>query len=286
MGRTMKIESFEQWNRSVLLLLQQQGKPSFITALKQALDLFLSRWQLIAWYYPFAGQAVPLHELGDSATLQQDVERYRSGPYLLDPFYLAGSAAKTGCCSLAELAPSGFKQSEYYRSYYRFLGCADELGLLAATDLGFYNISLCRDRGQARFSKSERQAIQAVFPLLESLCSMHLKMLNGPDVKTETIYPQLARALGHFATSVLTPREAEVVQLLLKGHSTQSAADKLGISPQTIKLHRKNSYSKLDVRSQAELFYLFIDSLSCVEQVEGGDTLAVYLSRSPESQCL
>lgn len=274
----MKLEMFSDWNQALLPLLQQQGQVGFIPALKAALDTLLSPWQLVVWYYPFQGQPVPLHDPAVSVSLLEDVERYRSGPYLLDPFYLAGASGKKGCFTLRELTPTGFNQSEYYRNYYRFLACADELGFIVATELGFCNVSMGRAKGQRRFSKAELDQVRAAFPLLEQLCRLHLQALDKPQQPGQGLYPQLACALDQFATSVLTQREAEVVQLLLKGYSTQSAAEKLDISPQTIKLHRKNSYAKLDVRSQAELFYLFIDSLSCVDKVSGGDTLSAYLS--------
>lgn len=277
----MKPERFSAWNQALLSLLQQQGQPGFIAALKNTLDQLLSPWQLVVWYYPFDGQPEPWHDLAESASLQDDVERYRAGPYLLDPFYLAGAGGQRGCFTLGELAPTGFGQSEYYRSYYRFLGCADELGFIVGTELGFCNVSMGRAKGQRRFSRVELDLVRAAFPLLESTCQSHMEALVQPPATEQGLYPQLASALDQFATSVLTQREAEVVQLLLKGYSTQSAADKLGISPQTIKLHRKNSYAKLDVSSQAELFYLFIDSLSCVDKVGGGDTLSAYLSVTP-----
>lgn len=274
----MKLQLFSDWNRALLPLLSEVGQPAFVPALKQALDQLLGPWQLIVWYYPHAGRPVPLHSLDDSPSLQQDVERYSAGPYLLDPFYLAGRSGQNGCFTISELAPSGFKLGEYYRSYYRFLQCSDEIGFIVKAESGFCNISLGRQQGQKRFSKTELGLLQAAWPLLEQLCRDHLQALDKPSQEGQGLYPQLAHALDQFATSVLTQREAEVVQLLLKGYATQSAADKLGISPQTIKLHRKNSYAKLDVSSQAELFYLFIDSLSCVEQAQGGDTLAIYLA--------
>jgi len=68
-----------------------------------------------------------------------------------------------------------------------------------------------------------------------------------------------------------------VVQLFLHGHSTKSIAERLSISPETVKLHRKNSYAKLDVSSQAELFHLFIDSLASIRSYQGGDPLIGYL---------
>ena len=88
---------------------------------------------------------------------------------------------------------------------------------------------------------------------------------------------QLDSALKHFGTAYLTERESQVVHLFLHGHSTKSIAERLGISPETVKLHRKNSYAKLDVSSQAELFYLFIDSLASLTNYSGGDPLVGYL---------
>jgi len=66
---------------------------------------------------------------------------------------------------------------------------------------------------------------------------------------------------------VLTPRECEVVKLVLRGYSTKSVSQSLGISPGTVKVHRENIYAKLAVSSQAELFNLFIASVSTAQAV-------------------
>ena len=55
---------------------------------------------------------------------------------------------------------------------------------------------------------------------------------------------------------------------------------------ETVKLHRKHAYAKLEVSSQAELFYLFLDSLMSARNYDGGDTLVAYMAppaRSGES---
>lgn len=52
----------------------------------------------------------------------------------------------------------------------------------------------------------------------------------------------------------LTRREAQLAALILQGHSNLSAALDLGISRETVKVHRRNIYRKLDISSQAELF--------------------------------
>ena len=60
---------------------------------------------------------------------------------------------------------------------------------------------------------------------------------------------------------MLTPREREVVEFTLKGHSAEAVGRILGISPGTVRIHRRNIYSKLRIRSQGELFSRFVDAL-------------------------
>jgi DNA-binding CsgD family transcriptional regulator len=54
----------------------------------------------------------------------------------------------------------------------------------------------------------------------------------------------------------LTNRQAEVALLVLQGHSSSSIGLRLGISPQTVKVFRKQLYKKCNISSQAELFAL------------------------------
>ncbi len=54
----------------------------------------------------------------------------------------------------------------------------------------------------------------------------------------------------------LTKRQAEVALLVLRGHSSASIALRLEISPQTVKVFRKQLYRKCNISSQAELFAL------------------------------
>lgn len=67
--------------------------------------------------------------------------------------------------------------------------------------------------------------------------------------------------LGRHGTG-LTPRERDIVQLVLEGHPTAAIAAKLGIGRGTIKNHRKRIYDKLDITSERELFLLYLQWLS------------------------
>ena len=54
-------------------------------------------------------------------------------------------------------------------------------------------------------------------------------------------------------TAVLTPRELEVVRLVVKGTKNKEIAEKLFISEGTIKIHLHNIYEKLNVKGRVEL---------------------------------
>lgn len=56
----------------------------------------------------------------------------------------------------------------------------------------------------------------------------------------------------------LTPRECEIVELILEGKGSPQIAQSLFISLGTVKNHRKNIYQKLDINSQGELFNLLM----------------------------
>jgi len=87
------------------------------------------------------------------------------------------------------------------------------------------------------------------------------------------LHDSLREAYRHFGASVLTEREREVVQLLLRGNSAKAIARALKISPETARNHLKRVYPKLGVASQAELFALFFKALEQVEPGFVGDPL-------------
>ena len=54
--------------------------------------------------------------------------------------------------------------------------------------------------------------------------------------------------------SVLTPREEQVLDRLLRGESTREIADTFGLSRQTVKNYVTVIYEKLGVRGRSQLF--------------------------------
>lgn len=59
----------------------------------------------------------------------------------------------------------------------------------------------------------------------------------------------------------LTPREKEIVWLMLRGYPTSMIAKALAVSRGTVKNHRYRIYFKLDITTERELFSLFLNDI-------------------------
>jgi len=67
-----------------------------------------------------------------------------------------------------------------------------------------------------------------------------------------------ARLTKHPERSRLTERELEVLQLVAKGLSNKQAAEAIGRTEETVKIHLKNIYSKLSVADRTEAVTLAV----------------------------
>jgi DNA-binding NarL/FixJ family response regulator len=72
-----------------------------------------------------------------------------------------------------------------------------------------------------------------------------LRLLNRR--RSEAATPRVPRSL-----QTLAPRELQVLQTLAFGLSTDEAAERLAITPHTVRTHVKHAMSKLDARSKLE----------------------------------
>jgi len=228
--------------------------------------------------------SLPFFDFADpNAWNQPNLDTFLKSAFLLDPYYIAATREnKSGFFRLRDLAPAGFRRSEYYRIYYGKSGLHDECGyLIPIQGGGFINISLGRTSMSA-FSKPQLLLLKDIAPLITVLCRMHWQPKRQGESSETNLRGQLETALGCFGASVLTKRERQVTNLILHGHTTKKLAEVLEISPETVKLHRKHAYAKLDIRTQSELFYLFIDSLMSIDGYDSGDPLIAY-SQTPHN---
>ena len=211
------------------------------------------------------------------------VNRYVRGAFLLDPFYLAARKQRLdGFYPLNEVMPDRFEQSEYNSTYFKHSGLTDECSyLIQFGDDGekFVIVSLGIIDEKEQYDKEDLANLAAIAPLVDSLVTQHWVNGDAEDFQLD-MRVQLETALEEFGSSILTDRENQTVQMILHGHSNRGIAERLDISIETVKLHRKNAYHKLDLGSQGELFNLFINSLMNIENYTGGDPLVPYLERT------
>ncbi|WP_445495260.1 helix-turn-helix transcriptional regulator [Photorhabdus sp. SF281] len=178
---------------------------------------------------------------------------YQQGAYLQDPFYQALiKGAETDLFTLRELVPTGFYHTDYYLNFYRKTGWRDEAGVLLKLSpqrqLGLF---LGNENQPFFIQKQHQKNLQTALEIVRSVTRLHGEMVQQASSADMVCLDTQSRY-------ALTPRECEIVELILQGKGSPQIAEKLFISTGTVKNHRKNIYQKLQIRSQAELFSLFL----------------------------
>ena len=183
---------------------------------------------------------------------------YTSGAYLLDPFYsLHVKRLPQGLYRLSDIEPDQFRRNRYYREYYQNTTMVDEIAFICYPNEGVsIHVSLGRDAiSKKRYSNKEIATAKMIAPIVCALGRRHWSSLNSTGTYDETqVVENLIEKTRLLHQIKLSPRQAEVALLILRGHSSVSIGLQLGVSPQTVKVFRKQLYKKCKISSQAELF--------------------------------
>lgn len=247
--------SFDVWNASLGAAVAAIGVRGFPDALAAALRLLAPFQMMNGFLYSPDGHAFDLYNDKIVAARSIIVDRYLAGAYVLDPFYDAvrGDSSQR-MIVMRELAPDNFLQTEYYRLHYATTEIVDEIGFVLRLENGFTGVlSLSRTGTAALFFGEELDLFRSAAPAICALAARHWFHVPGLSLDIKNTVP--AARIEH---PLLTRRELEIVTLILKGHSNLSLAAVLSLSPNTVKVHRRQVYSKLAISSQAELFRLFL----------------------------
>ncbi len=205
-----------------------------------------------------------LHHTLEPAGEKHYLDRYLAGPYLLDPLYqLALRERKASLCRFRDELPDRFRSSEYYRQYCERTHLLDEMDFLADVSADT-TVVLVVGRRDRMFSKGELQRLELIEPTVQSAIRRIWDLWRsrtGGTAGADAMHRELTRCFERFGESVLTERERQVSQLLLRGHSSKSIARELDIAPGTVMVHKRNLFAKLNISSQYELFSLLISEL-------------------------
>ncbi len=233
----------------------QLNRPEFWSSLIRTLNEYvqIDNWAVLIFSNQQV-QVVSLPEVADAEEIDAFTHRYVKGLYMLDPFYIANREnPQSGFFHMLDIAPEHFLETEYYHQYFAQYISVDEAQ---------YNVQLDSDRtlcisfgSNARFNQEQITILDIIKPWVTAL--MHQRMCFETDVEKSppepAPWPETILQLG----TQITTREKDVLKLLLSGFSNKEIAGKLSLSAETIKVHRRNIYAKLNIKSQPELFARF-----------------------------
>ena len=247
-------------------VIRRVGGPGFEGALQDWFRRCLMPDNLIILAYRDAGPPQVLFRQSDKPQVFAQLDStYLAGAYLLDPFHdLHTSRVPAGAYRLRDVEPDAFHRSRYFREYYQQTTLLDEITfvLYPVPDVSL-NICLGRDAASGQpFSARDVELCQRIAPIVTALAEAHWQGLRAEQGAADDVTGQLMRALDAAQGIRLSPRQAEVALLILRGHSTVSIGLRLGVSAQTVKVFRKQLYARCGITSQAELFALMLPLLA------------------------
>ena len=249
----------EQWSKGLAELSEAIGQPRFASVLLDAVRRLVDFDFVMAFAYRGKDQPLILDDTLDQARHRVIATDYAAGPFQLDPFYrIVSGGTVSGCYRLLDIAPDHFRRSEYFRAHYSRTGIGEEVGFVFTMENGYTGVtSLARWNASPSLTRADLDILQAIEASIGAFSRLHWRQ---PGMTTSASPTQ--QTVAQLGFRVLSAREREIVTMILQGHSTQSVALQLDISPGTVKIHRKNVYAKLNISSQAELFNKFIGHLS------------------------
>lgn len=274
--------TFRKWNQDLSKAIATLGSDEFFANLIAAIGRHVKIDYPQVWLYhkELPPQCI-YHQIPRAAQVSQ-IDLYLEGPYREDPFYQISMDQPRGqFYRLGDLIDGLLHDSYYYQHYYGDTGTVDEIIFLSRlVDGSVINISLMRKAGHGIFDDQDFRFLRSLAPPVSALLRSHSQMADFSN--RYLLEPDIDGVIDHaftaFGSSLLSPREKSVLELMLRGYSSNTSAERLGIAKETLRRHRKSIYRKLDVNSQTDLFSLFINCLSYLGDAGVGDPLTVYMA--------
>lgn len=274
-------DMFLEWNRGLSSLMGERYSPEFPNQMMQVLVDIVPTDDPLALFVFVKGQKPSI--IFDHMPVGEQKERYDKYIeyfYMLDPCYRESKENRVnGYCHFAKLVEEGFAESEVFRSHYK-RNIIDEMGFVIRLDgESFVNISAVRIEKPV-FQQEEKSFYRSVEPLVSRLVRDNLSFnVDRFSGGTDSKHQYMEKVLESFGRNILTDKEYEVMQLLLRGHSMKFMAERLHRSIDSIKKYHSSIYQKLNISSQRELMPLFIGAVELYPEFGSGDSLELYLNK-------
>ena len=253
-------------------LIEIIGSATFFIKFANVLEKFIPSESFTILLYHKNAAPIKLAWYKGKLKYDAGLSNYLNYTYVIHPIYRAyQKGLKTGVYLISDLIGADNKEvidlAEYdirienteligYRTPGWPKNFAECVTLINMPNGSAIDISFLTKR-DGRQTAECRSSMDRVLPILNSVLIKQFE-IDGTSFGSSENNPGQEDKFQDFGSDTLTAREQEVVQLILVGQSSNSISLLLGISLTTVKSHRRNIYSKLQISSQAELFSLFL----------------------------
>jgi hypothetical protein len=211
-----------EWHSAIAGIVASAGSKQLADALVRAVGLAVRHQGTCLMAFHRDARPEVLHHTLEPAGRKHYLERYLAGPYLLDPLYqLAIRHEKPSVTRFRDELPDRFRSSEYYRQYCERTHLRDEMDFLAEVN-DKTTVVLVVGRRDRRFTRAELARLELVEPMVTASMRriwQYWESSSGTS-GTDPVHERLLHCIERFGESVLTERERQVSQLLLRGHSS------------------------------------------------------------------
>ena len=265
------------WYREIAGLVEDPIREDLPERLVRALGHLLPFELTAVFVYRGRSRPLVIYDNFDSGEAKKGIATYIENTYVVNPFYQASlRGLPDGVYRIRDLAPDDFYTSGTQNAYRVRPRASEEIGYITEhwpaglEEIGVAltlepkvvaELSIYRALSKRGFDDGELARVSAAIPLIRALLRRYWREFGATGSRAAPPDTRVDEAFAEFGAAVLTEREREVAQLILRGHSSESICFNLGISLGTVKTHRKNVYAKLEISSQSELLSLFLRSL-------------------------
>ncbi len=287
---SLNVEHLEGWSRGLAGVIESFGDDSMPPQLADAIG------QVVPFDYSamfiLRRDSAPI-QIFDELPADAEPVKYIESPYLLDPVYdrfLKGTLLE--CCTLDDLCPDDFLESDYFLQYWSKINVVCEFEFNVAYDADtLLHLTVSRMDTSEVFSDAEKRLLSALFPVVSAILrrywTSHKSSLARSNARADSFHRHLRFVMENFGRSMLTAREMDIMRLTMRGYSDKLSARELDITPGTVRNHKKSIFNKLRVSSQGQVFGLFLDVLQLPANEDiGPDPLATLFARRERTNSL
>lgn len=273
--RARKIDGFAEWAAQLASALDKSDDPDCLELMVNSIACLLPYDMAMVFVYSRNARPILVYDTVCDPAAKRGLINYVNDTYVLNPAYNAfRRGLKSGVYRINQVAPDDYFSSEHFKNFRIKHARHEEINYITdgwprgmeeiflAVELPndrLGEICLLRAAADGGFTGESIAKLKLVEPMLGAIFRRHWEARHQSAQEEAPL--SIEELLENFGSNLLSPREREVAELILKGHSGHSIGDHLGISITTVKTHRQNLYGKLGIATQFELFSLFLKTM-------------------------